>query len=62
MEPWRQILIALSLMLVIEGILPFLYPGRWRRLVTRLAEINDGQLRLAGLCSMLSGVALLYLI
>lgn len=49
-------------MLVLEGIVPFLYPARWRRLVAALAEIDDGKLRLAGLASMLTGLVLLYLI
>ncbi|WP_257294185.1 DUF2065 domain-containing protein [Endozoicomonas sp. YOMI1] len=58
----QQLLIALSLMLVLEGVVPFLYPQRWRQLVSRLADIDDRQLRIAGLISMLVGVALLYLI
>ena len=58
----QQLLIALSLMLVFEGIIPFLYPQRWRQLVERLAEIDNRQLRIAGLVSMLSGVVLLYLV
>jgi len=57
---WREIGIAFSLMLVIEGIIPFLYPGRWRQLVATLADINDTSLRLIGLGSMLMGIALLY--
>lgn len=61
MDVVQQLLIALSLMLVLEGIVPFLYPQRWRKLVHRLAEINDQQLRITGLLSMLAGVALLYL-
>ena len=62
MEFGQQLLIAFSLMLVFEGIVPFLYPQRWRQLVQRLAEIDNRQLRIAGLVSMLSGVVLLYLI
>ncbi|MFK0569524.1 DUF2065 domain-containing protein [Endozoicomonas sp.] len=62
MDFGQQLLVALSLMLVLEGIVPFLYPQRWRKLVSRLAEIDDRQLRIAGLVSMLVGVALLYLI
>lgn len=58
----QQLLIAFSLMLVLEGVVPFLYPQRWRQLVSRLAEIDDRQLRIVGLISMLVGVALLYLI
>lgn len=57
----QQLLIAFSLMLVLEGIVPFLYPQRWRQLVQRLAEIDDRQLRIAGLASMLAGIVLLYL-
>ncbi len=62
MDFGQQLLVAFSLMLVLEGIVPFLYPQRWRQLVRRLAEIDDRQLRIAGLISMLVGVALLYLI
>ena len=61
MDIEEQLLIALSLMLVLEGIVPFLYPQRWRQLVHRLAELDDRQLRLTGLAIMLAGVALLYL-
>jgi len=57
---WREIGIAFSLMLIIEGIIPLLYPGRWRQLVATLADINDTSLRLIGLGSMLMGIALLY--
>jgi len=59
---WREFGIAISLMLVIEGIIPFLYPGRWRKLVASLAEIDDKALRLMGLGSMITGIILLYLI
>ena len=62
MDFGQQLLIAFSLMLVLEGVVPFLYPQRWRQLVSRLAEIDDRQLRIAGMVSMLVGVALLYLI
>ena len=57
---WNEIGIAFSLMLVIEGIIPFLYPGRWRKLVATLAEISDTSLRLIGLGSMITGIVLLY--
>lgn len=59
---WHEIGIAFSLMLVIEGIIPFLYPGRWRQLVATLAQISDSSLRLIGLGSMITGIALLYFI
>lgn len=59
---WREIGIAFSLMLIIEGIIPFLYPGRWRHLVATLAEIDNTALRLIGLGSMIAGLGLLYII
>ena len=59
---WREFGIAISLMLVLEGIIPFLYPGRWRSLVATLATIDDKALRLMGLGSMITGIILLYLI
>ena len=59
---WEDLVRALCLMLVIEGILPFLYPARWRRLVVALGGVSDRQLRVAGLISMLIGVALLFII
>ena len=58
---WREIGIAFSLMLVIEGISPFLYPARWRQLVVTLADIDNSTLRLMGLGSMIAGIILLYL-
>lgn len=49
-------------MLVIEGLLPFLAPNGFRRLLLQVASQNSRQLRLTGLMSMLSGVVLLYLV
>jgi uncharacterized protein YjeT (DUF2065 family) len=59
---WQELGIALCLMLVLEGILPFLYPARWRQLVAALAGIDDRTLRITGLASMLTGTVVLYLI
>lgn len=59
---WETLGKAICLMLIIEGILPFLYPGRWRQLVFTLATINDKQLRTMGLVCMLIGVIALYLL
>jgi uncharacterized protein len=50
---------ALALMLVFEGLLPFLSPQRWRSVFKKAQELNDGQLRFLGLTSMVIGVALL---
>jgi uncharacterized protein YjeT (DUF2065 family) len=55
-----EILLAgFALMLVIEGILPFVAPKLWREAFRTLIDLKDGQLRFAGLASMLAGLALL---
>lgn len=55
------ILPALALMLVFEGVLPFLAPSAWRETFLRLAQMREGQIRFMGLISMLIGVFLLKL-
>ena len=57
---WDTLLIAFALMLIIEGLLPFLIPGVWRETFRKLTEIDDGQIRFIGLTSMLAGLLLLY--
>ena len=59
---WHELGVALCLVLIIEGILPFLYPKRWREMAMMLSEIDDNTMRIAGLVSMLLGTGLLYLI
>lgn len=58
----QDLLAALCLVLVIEGMLPFLKPEAWRRTMGRIADQPDNALRLMGLISMMMGIALLYLI
>ena len=53
------LLLAFALMLVIEGLLPFLAPRIWREAFRRVTELSDGQIRFIGLSSMLVGVVLL---
>jgi len=53
------LLMALALMLVIEGLLPFLAPKVWRETFLRLMQLSDGQIRFFGLTSMIAGLALL---
>ncbi|MCK9984800.1 MAG: uncharacterized protein AzoDbin1_01272 [Azoarcus sp.] len=55
----NKLLMAFALMLVIEGILPFVAPAAWRETFLRLAHMADGQIRFIGLTSMLIGVVLL---
>ena len=50
---------AMALLLVFEGILPFLAPARWKEAVQSLAQLTDGQLRAIGLGSMIVGLLLL---
>jgi len=52
---------AIALMLVIEGILPFSAPALWRETFKRLTEMSDGQIRFAGLTSMIIGLVVLFL-
>jgi hypothetical protein len=55
------LLAGIALMLVIEGILPFVAPKLWRETFRTLIEMKDGQLRFAGLVSMTAGLILLAL-
>ncbi len=54
-------LAALALMLVIEGVLPFTAPRIWRDTFRTLIQMTDGQIRFAGLASMVVGLAVLFL-
>jgi uncharacterized protein YjeT (DUF2065 family) len=58
---WPDLAAALGLLLVIEGILPFLSPRGVRRAFERLAAMDDTALRIAGAASMLAGVAVIWL-
>jgi hypothetical protein len=51
---------ALALMLVLEGLFPFLSPGGWRQTFLKLLQLRDGQLRFFGLTSILLGLLLLW--
>ena len=55
------LLMALALMLVIEGLLPFLAPKLWRETFQRLMQLSDGQIRFFGLTSMIGGLILLFI-
>lgn len=53
------LLLAFGLMLVIEGLLPFIAPKVWRETFRRVTEMSDGQIRFIGLSSLMVGVILL---
>ncbi|HHO58732.1 MAG TPA: DUF2065 domain-containing protein [Thiotrichales bacterium] len=59
---WEQLFPALALVLVIEGILPFLSPRSWRQAMAQAAQLPDQALRIMGLASMIAGVVILYLV
>ena len=54
-------LLAFALMLIVEGLLPFLAPSLWRDAFRRITQLSDGQIRFFGLTSMLIGLLLLAL-
>lgn len=53
---------ALALVLVLEGLFPFLSPGGWRQTFLKLTQLRDGQLRFFGLTAILIGVLTLWLL
>ena len=59
---WIDLAKAFCLMLVLEGIMPFLAPARWRNMASYLATIDDRAMRRVGLISMLIGAGLLFVI
>ena len=54
--------LALAMVLVLEGLLPFLSPSGWRKMFMQLLQMNDGQIRFFGLCSMLLGMLVITLV
>jgi uncharacterized protein YjeT (DUF2065 family) len=59
---WSDLLAALALMLVLEGLLPFLNPAGWRRVFGQLASSGDRQLRVGGAVCMGLGMLLLFFV
>ncbi len=62
MDFWQVLPAALALVFIIEGMMPFLSPGRWRQMVVTVAQMEDRVIRSFGLGSMLFGLLLLYLV
>lgn len=58
----QEVLIAVCLVLVLEGILPFLAPQQWRKAITQVIALDNRSLRIMGLASMLTGTVLLYFV
>ena len=59
---WTEILTAVALVLVIEGMLPFVRPGRYKQLVAQIVRLSDNQLRMFGLSAMIIGIVLLFVV
>lgn len=59
---WTEILTACALLLVLEGILPFVGPNRYKQLVAQIVRLSDNQLRAAGLTAMIAGLVLLFIV
>ncbi|MEZ5567072.1 MAG: DUF2065 domain-containing protein [Halioglobus sp.] len=62
MDFWQIFPAAVALVLIIEGLLPFISPDRWRAMLAMAADMDERTIRFIGLGSMLCGVALLYLV
>lgn len=59
---WSDLLAALALVLVIEGIVPFVSPGSLRNMLATVSQMDDRLLRITGLVSMVCGVVMLYVV
>lgn len=59
---WNELLIATALMLVIEGVYPFINPAGMRRMLLMVVEMDDTTLRIGGLTSMIAGLVILYIV
>ena len=59
---WQDLLAAIALGLVVEGMLPFLNPSRFKQHLSMMLQIKDSTLRNIGLSSMVAGIVLLYVV
>jgi uncharacterized protein YjeT (DUF2065 family) len=59
---WTDLLAALAIVCIIEGIMPFINPPAMKRLLARMATMEEREMRIFGLASMLLGLAILYMV
>jgi len=59
---WSDLLAALAILLVLEGLLPFLNPAATRRVMAQLSQMGERELRVAGLVSVIAGLLLLFFV
>ena len=62
MDFWQVLPAAIALVFIVEGMLPFISPTRWRAMLAMAAQMDDRMIRNIGLGSMLFGVVVLYLV
>ena len=60
MDFWQVLPVAIALVFIVEGLLPFLSPNHWRSMLAMAAQMDDRMIRNIGLGSMLFGVVILY--
>jgi uncharacterized protein YjeT (DUF2065 family) len=59
---WSDLLAALAIVCILEGVMPVLNPSGMKRLLNRMAAMEEREMRIVGLLSMLVGLAILYLV
>lgn len=59
---WHDLAVALALVMVFEGIFPFINPNAWRKMLTEIMRYSHSSIRIMGLLSMLSGLLLLFVL
>ncbi len=59
---WTIILTAIALMLILEGVFPFLSPEKWRQVVIMVIQMKTSEIRFIGLTSMLAGLLILFIV
>jgi len=59
---WTEILTALALVFVIEGMLPFISPAKYRQMVAEITRLSDNHIRNIGLVVMVAGLLLLFVV
>ena len=59
---WDELFVAFALVLVLEGIIPFLAPEKFRQTLSWIGQLSSRSLRVSGLVSMVIGIIILYLV
>ena len=62
MDFWQVLPVAIALVFIIEGLIPFVSPDRWRNMLALAGQMDDRLIRTVGLGSMLFGLLVLYLV